>query len=291
MSTMTSADTNRVGLMFMLGAITVFSIQDGLTRYLAQYYPPIVIVMIRYWAFAVFVLALSAGRAGGLKRVARTTHPIVQMSRGLMLAFQIVLVTYCFNQFGLGATHALLAMAPLMIAAAGALFLGERLRLVQWMAIAAGFCGVLVLLSPKLDTGSFTGFALLPLVGAAGFATYSILTKWVSAGDPPETSFFYTGIGGAIGMTLTGPFFWQPMAAEHWGWMALLCVCGATGHFLLIKAYQNAQAASLQPLAYLQLAATSAIGVVIFGEAMTWTFLAGAAIIVAAGLVAVRAGR
>jgi len=291
MSALTPKEANRLGLAFMFGAITVFSIQDGITRHLAAHYPPIVIVMIRYWAFAAFVIALSAGREGGVTRAARAMHPLVQMGRGLLLAFQIVLVTFCFDRFGLGATHALLATAPLMIAAAGALLLGERVRVVQWIAIAAGFGGVLVLLSPKLGGGEFTVFALLPLLGAAGFATYSVLTKWVSADDRPETSFFYTGVGGAIGMTLTGPMFWEPIAYVHWGWMALLCVCGATGHFLLIKAYQNAQAASLQPLAYLQLAFVSTIGVLVFGEAMDVSFVLGAGIIVAAGIVAVRAGR
>lgn len=66
--------------------------------------------------------------------------------------------------------------------------------------------------------------------------------------------------------------------------MALLCVSGALGHFLLIRAYQRTQASQLQPFAYLQLVTASALGVIVFGEALSWTTLLGAAIVVLAGL-------
>lgn len=274
----------RIGIAFMIITMIVFSVQDGITRLLAAHYPPIMIVMVRYWAFALFVTALSSRQPGGLKTVARTSHPLLQMTRGVMLAFQICMVTFSFDRLGLGETHAIMAICPLLIAAGGAIFLGERITISQWLAIGAGFCGVVVLVAP--GDGVFDPVALIPLLCAVMFAAYGVLTRYVGRHDPPGTSFFYTGMGGAIGMTLVGPMFWTPMASEHWLWMAALCVTGATGHFLLIKAYEVAEAGSLQPFAYLQLALTSLIGVVIFGEVVDARFLIGAGVIVAAGLLA-----
>ena len=74
------------------------------------------------------------------------------------------------------------------------------------------------------------------------------------------------------------------MTAADWGWMALLCVTGATGHYLLIKTYEVAEASAVQPFAYLQLPFASALGLVVFGETLRPNVALGAALIVAAGL-------
>ncbi|MEO1719615.1 MAG: DMT family transporter [Pseudomonadota bacterium] len=272
------------GIAFMLATMIVFAVQDGISRYLAGSYPPIFIVMIRYWAFLAFVLAISSFQSGGVVGALRTRHPVLQMARGLLLALQICAVTFSFAQLGLGETHAILAINPLVVVAGGALLLSERVSVAQWLAVAVGFVGITILVGPTGDV--FDPLALIPLVCAFGFAGYQLLTKWVGRSDPPQTSFFYTGLGGAITMTIIGPFFWTEMLPEDWAFMAALCVTGACGHFLLIKAYEAADASVLQPYAYVQLMLTSLIGVVIFSEVLTPNLIVGAGIIVGAGLFA-----
>lgn len=272
------------GVGFMLGAITVFSLQDGVSKLLAENHAPVFVVMIRYWAFAAFVIALSAGRPGGVRRAGETRRPGVQILRGLLLAAQIVVMTGSFAWLGLAESHAVMAVYPLLIAALGALVLGERVEGAQWAAIGVGFLGVLILLQPGV--GVFDPLALLPLLGAAMFAVYSVLTRWVGRTDAPSVSFFYTGVAGAAGITLVGPFFMSAMTAEEWAWMALLCVLGASGHYLLIRAYEAAEAAALQPFAYLQLVLTSIIGALFFNEIVDAPLVLGAAIVVGSGLFA-----
>jgi drug/metabolite transporter (DMT)-like permease len=270
------------GIALMLAAMTVFASQDGISRLLAEDIPPLFIVMIRYWAFAAFVLALSSSRPGGVRAQAQTARLVPQIIRGLMLVAQIVLITYSFVALGLAETHALMAVYPLLIAAMSALFLGERVDKLQWAAIGAGFLGVLILLQPT--GGVFDVRALVPLFCAVLFAAYGVLTRWVGQVDRPSVSFFYTGIAGAVGSSLIGPFFWSEMTSTQWAWMALLCVTGAGGHFLLIKAYEVSEAARLQPFAYWQLVLASLIGVFIFGEILDLPLLIGTGIVVAAGL-------
>ncbi|MEL6690598.1 MAG: EamA family transporter, partial [Pseudomonadota bacterium] len=76
----------------------------------------------------------------------------------------------------------------------------------------------------------------------------------------------------------------ENMTAPDWGWMALLCMTGALGHYLLIRCYEVAEASAVQPFAYLQLVFGAAIGVSVFGEIIRWNVAAGAALVVAAGL-------
>jgi drug/metabolite transporter (DMT)-like permease len=87
-------------------------------------------------------------------------------------------------------------------------------------------------------------------------------------------------------MTAVGLWAWEPMTARDWGWMACLCLTGATGHWLLIKCYEVAEASAVQPFAYLQFVFVAIIGLTVFNEVLRTNVALGAALIVAAGLFA-----
>ena len=103
----------------------VFAVQDGVSRYLAENYKVLTIVMIRYWFFALFVLALSQHR-GGVSAIAKTSQPVLQIGRGILLAVQICVMVWAFTLVGLVEFQAVFASDPLNITALSALFLGER---------------------------------------------------------------------------------------------------------------------------------------------------------------------
>ncbi|HBR41634.1 MAG TPA: EamA family transporter, partial [Sulfitobacter pontiacus] len=83
-----AAQSNNIPLGITLMVITtfVFAVQDGLSRHLASEYNVMMVVMIRYWFFAAFVIALAKRHAGGLRAAARTSQPVLQIFRGLLLA-------------------------------------------------------------------------------------------------------------------------------------------------------------------------------------------------------------
>lgn len=277
-----SESNPRLGILLMIATTFVFATQDGISRYLAGTYNVPTIVMIRYWFFAVFVVALAAARGGGIARVARTSQPFLHIVRGVLLVGEIWVTVLAFTLLGLIETHAIFASYPLIIAALSGPVLGERVGWRRWSAIAAGFVGVLVILRPGIRV--FSPEALIPLVAAAGFAAYGLLTRLAARRDRAETSFFWTGVSGAAAITVIGPFLWQPPQGSDWWWMASLCLSSASGHYLLIKAYEVAEASSVQPFAYLQLVFAAGYGIAVFGETLAaWTIL-GAAITVFAGV-------
>ena len=116
------------------------------------------------------------------------------------------------------------------------------------------------------------------------FAVYGLLTRYVAKEDSTATSFFWTGIVGAVAMTFAGVWFWEPMVQGDWIYMAILCLTGVSGHWLLIRVYEVAEASAVQPFAYFQLVFAAFIGISIFGETVRMNVVAGAALIVAAGL-------
>lgn len=276
-------DNPRLGIALMVLTSFIFAVQDGISRHLAADYNVMTVVMLRYWFFAAFVVALSASRPGGIARVARTRQPALQVFRGVLLAVEICLTVLAFVLLGLIETHAIFAVYPLLVAALSGPVLGEHIGWRRWSAIGAGLVGVLVILRPGIRV--FSPEALVPLVAALMFALYALLTRRAARRDRAETSFFYTGIAGAVAITLVAPFWWTPMqGAADWGWMAALCVTGATGHFLLIKVYEVAEAGTVQPFSYFQLVFVSILGVTLFHESPdAWT-LGGTGVILAAGV-------
>jgi drug/metabolite transporter (DMT)-like permease len=278
-------DNPRLGIALMITATFVFAAQDGVSRYLAGKYDVMTVVMIRYWFFAAFVVALSAARGGGIARVARTRQPGLQIFRGVLLAAEVVVTVIAFVMLGLIETHAIFAVYPLLVAALAGPVLGEYVGWRRRLAILVGLIGVLIILRPGFRV--FSPEALVPLLAAFGFALYALLTRKASRLDTSETSFFYTGVAGAVAITLVGPFFWTPIVgAADWSWMAVLCVMGASGHFLLIKAYEVAEAGTVQPFAYFQLVFIAVFGILLFDERPDLWTIVGAGLILAAGIYA-----
>lgn len=274
----------RLGILLMIITTIVFASQDGLSKYLATEYNVYMVVMIRYWFFAAFVISMSSRRTGGIKRVAKTKSPILQIFRSLILVAEMCITILAFTLLGLAETHAIFASYPLIIAMLSGPILGEYVGWRRWLAICVGFIGILIILNP--GNGIFSPYALVPLAGAILFAIYGLLTRYVGQYDDSSTSFYWTGVVGSIAMTVIGLNFWDPVSRSDWSVMLLLSASGVVGHYLLIKCYEVAEASAIQPFAYLQLIWASMIGIIIFGEQITTNVLIGACIIVGAGLFA-----
>lgn len=278
---MTEQNT-RLGILLMVITTFIFAMQDGLSRVLAAEYNVYMIVMIRYWFFAAFVIAIARRQSGSVRAAARTQQPVLQILRGAILAIEICVMVYGFVKLGLVEAHAIFASYPLIIAALSGPILGETVGWRRWVAISIGFIGVLIILAP--GSGVFSPFALVAVASAILFATYGLLTRYVARLDTATTSFFWTGVAGAVVMTAIGIWYWEPMSSFHWGLMIALCITGATGHYTLIKCYEVSEASAVQPFAYLQLVFASSLGVVVFGETVRANVVIGACIVIGAGL-------
>ncbi|MCO4842509.1 MAG: DMT family transporter [Yoonia sp.] len=272
----------RLGMWLMCATAFIFAVQDGISRHLAGEYNVLMIVMIRYWFFAAFVITIAARKEGSIRAAAATKQPVLQGLRGLLLAGEICVMVAGFVVLGLVESHAIFACYPLLVAAFSGPILGEKVGWRRWAAIGIGFIGVLVILRPGFAV--FSPYAVIPLTSAVLFAIYGLLTRFAARKDSAATSFFWTGVMGAIAMTCVGVWFWEPMTQPDWIWMGALCITGASGHFLLIKTYEVAEASSVQPFAYLQLVFATMIGIAVFGETLALNVGIGAVIVVGAGL-------
>jgi drug/metabolite transporter (DMT)-like permease len=284
-----NGQNTRLGVALMIAAVFVFTLQDALSKHLAAAYNPLMVVMIRYWVFAAFVLALALRRPGGFRAGIATRHAGLHMLRAALLIAEICVIVTSYTLIGLIDTHAVFAVCPLIIVALSGPVLGEKVGLARWLAIAAGLAGVLVILQP--GTGVFSAAALLPLASATMFALYSLLTRRATQAEDAFLSLFWSGIFGAGLITGIGLFWWEPMTGADWLWMGLYGGLAVFANWLLIRCYEVAEASAVQPFAYFQIVFVSIAGLVVFGETLAPHVVLGVAIVVGAGLVTLLYGR
>ena len=271
-----------LGIGLMVVTTFMFSTMDGVSRYLAENNNVFTIVTMRYW-FVAIIMAISCLLVkDSFKKLLYTKQPFTQFSRGLILSLNNCLVVYTFTLLGLVETHAIIACYPLIVAGLSVPFLGEKFGWRRWTAIFVGFLGVIIILRPTTNVISVG--AIYALIGAIMFAVYLILTRYVSRLDTAITSFFWTGIGGSVTMTIISFFIWEDILREDLLWLLIMCLLSASSHFMMVKTLQVAEASVIQPFSYLQLVFGSIIGVTIFSESIDLMIVFGAIIVIGAGL-------
>lgn len=271
-----------LGIVLILLANLGFAGMDAVSKTLTMEYSVAQILWVRFAFFAGFATILAWRRGGGIVGQFRTTRPVFQTARALLLVAEIGCFILAFRYMQLAETHSIGAIFPLVITALSAIWLGERVGVRRWTAVAIGFTGMLVILRPGLSV--FDPVALLPLAGATMFAVYQVMTKVIARTDSMETTLLYTGWVGFAAMTFFGPFDWEWPDARGWGLLMLAGLLGSIGHATVIKALEIAPASVLQPFNYTLLVWATAIGFVVFGDLPDLWTVAGAGIIVASGL-------
>ncbi len=278
-----------LGVLLIAGATLAFAAMDNSIRLLGRRLPVISIFWARYAFQAVAMglwLAWRRGRAGFT-----TGSPRFQALRGLLLTATSALSFYGLQHVPAPEFTAVSMLAPLLVTAGAAAWLGEPVRPAQRALVAVGFLGALLVVRP--GSGLFGWAALYPAAFAGVFAAFQLLTRRLAGQEPPATTHFFTGAFGAL---LLAPFLLASggevlaavSAAPAWAlWLALLLgLLGTGGHLLLILAFGVAPAATLMPFSYLQIGFATLIGAALFGTWPDGWSLTGMAVIATSGVVA-----
>ena len=271
-----------LGISLMVVTTFMFSTMDGVSKYLAETNNVFTLVTFRYWFIALIMIISCIFIKNSFVTIIKTRQPYVQFSRGLILSLNNCLVVYTFTLLGLVETHAIIACYPLIVAGLSVPFLGEKFGWRRWTAILIGFIGVLIILRPTSSV--ISEGSIFAIIGAIMFAIYLILTRYVSRLDNAVTSFFWTGIGGTVTMTVISFFIWEPIPQKDFLWLLTMCILSSSSHFLMVKTLQVAEASVIQPFSYLQLVFGSIIGVMIFSESIDLMIIVGVTIVIGSGL-------
>jgi drug/metabolite transporter (DMT)-like permease len=178
---------------------------------------------------------------------------------------------------------------PFILTILAMIFFRERVNLHQWGAIALGFIGILIAIRPT-PTGWHWAYIVGLLAGVA-YALFLLLTRAVDSKTPPIASVYQTGLVGCVASTLIVLPSWTQPATVEWIYLVAIGLIAACAHFLIIRAFEVADASTLAPFTYSEVIMATILGFLVFGDSPDlWTYVGLAIIIVSAiGLLLVKA--
>ena len=178
---------------------------------------------------------------------------------------------------------------PLIVVVLAALVLKETVRAYRWTAVAVGFVGVLIMLSPHLGTrATFEGAsafgASIALVGACFSAGATIQVRRLTATEKTGAIVLYfTLLTSLLGLA-TVVLGWRLPPFEDFLILVLIGVLGGIGQILLTSCYRHADTSIIAPFEYTTMIWALLFGWFVFGDLPSRAVLAGGAIVAAAGI-------
>jgi drug/metabolite transporter (DMT)-like permease len=276
-----SARNRLIGIGLVSLTYLLFSLLDGSAKWLVGTVPVIVVVWLRFVTHVVFAgMVLFPVRGIAL---VKTRHLRWHLLRALMFVVMTGVNFWALQYLQLTVTASIFFSVPILIALASAPLLGERLDAGRWLAILAGFAGVLVIVRP--GSAEFHPAMLASVVNAMLYAAFMLMTRRLAAYESPETIQFLPAVGAAIGLAPFALAAWQsPDGWLEWTVACLLGVLGGCGHYLLALAHRYAPASVIAPFLYQQVIYMALLGYLVFGDVPSPAVWLGAASVIASGL-------
>lgn len=286
------------GILLKLASVAVFMAMASLIKAASDIVPPGQAVFFRS-AFAVPVILIWLAVTRGLREGLATRNPLGHFWRGLM---GTAAMGFGFAGLGLLPLPEVTAIgyaAPLLTVIFAAMFLGETVRAFRIFAVALGLAGVLIVLSPRLTalrTGAIGAEealgAIVVLVGALFAALAQVFVRKLVTEERTSAIVFYFSVNSALLSLVTLPFGWAWPDKASLAMLIVAGLLGGIGQVLLTASYRHADASVVAPFEYASMLMALGVGYFVFGEAPTFTVLAGAALVVVAGILIIwREGR
>lgn len=270
-----------IGLMCLTWAF--FACLDSAGKYLIviKGLPAAQVVWVRF--LGQFLAIVSVLGLMVIPRLLVTQKLPMQLFRSLLLLGSTAFNFLALRHLRLDQTTTIGFLVPLTVALLAGPVLGEWVGWRRLLAILVGFCGILIAMRPGV--GTFQPAFLLAFGTVACSSTFSLVTRYLAAYDPPEVTLFYSLLAGTF---LVAPFAladWVWPAAA-WDWVLLLSMgfFGALGHYVFIVAHRYAPASTIAPFAYIALLTHSTMGYLVFDQLPDRYTLVGAAVVIASGL-------
>ncbi len=232
-------------------ALACFAVLDTTTKHVTLVVPIVMAVWARYFFQALLITSVVLSLKG--LTVLQTKNPRQQLTRGVLLAVVTGLAFSSLKFLPVGEFTAINMTSPLLVTLLAARTLGEHVSMQRVWLVCGGFVGTLIIVRP--GTEMFGWSLLIPVALVLVNATFQLLTsKMARTEDAMTTQFYTTWVGTAL-TSIPLFWFWVPVTETRVLLeLVLMGAAGATGHFLLILAFERSPAGALMPYMYAQIA-------------------------------------
>jgi drug/metabolite transporter (DMT)-like permease len=271
----------RRGIFFMLAAMAAFILNDTCAKLASENLPIGQIIFIR-GLIATPLIFLLAWQRGALARPAVLLHRSVFWRTIGEMAGTVLYLSALFHM-PIANAVAIMQALPLLTTAAAALFLGERVGVRRWSAIAIGFAGVMLIVRPGFE--DFSAWSLAALAAACAMALRDLSSRVLPVEVP---TLAVTAIAMICVMMLGGALSlaadWQPLASTDLAYLAAAAVFLTAAFVFIIAAMRADEVSVVSPFFYSGLVWAIIVQVIVFGAWPDGLTLAGCAVLVATGI-------
>ena len=271
-----SARMTGIGLMLL--SISLFSLGDAIGKFMVATYSVGQLLWLRAAAALIVLLPMIWRRRGAFLNLER---PWLQLLRVILSTLEVAAFFIATVYLPLADVTTYYLACPIFVTAISALVLRERVGWRRWSAVLIGFCGVLIALRPSSQTVSWP--AMIALGGSIAFALLMLITRSLRA--TPDIVLATSQFVGTFALgALMSPFGW---VTPHLGSLALFATAGCISVSALLcvnRSLKLAPASIVAPYQYSMLVWAIMFGYLVFGDMPSIATLAGAAIIIGAGL-------
>jgi len=283
------------GLLLALAGFILLSLGDAVVKSMSADWAPTAIATLRHTLGAVGLSAMLLAREGSAAFA--MPRPGLQLMRGTAVGVATIAFFAALLLMPLAEATTIVFASPIITALLAPIFLGERATWASWIAAAMAFVGVAIVLRPNL--GELGAAALLPLLAAiamsvlfmgnravAGVASALAMQAFVALCALPVmlAATVLGHLSGVEALTVGVPSMAVVVKC------AVVACTASSGHWLIYLGTTRAGASSVAPMTYVQLIVAVGLGWLWFGDRPDAVAMAGAAVIVCAGLILWRAG-
>ncbi|MCH8106472.1 MAG: DMT family transporter [Proteobacteria bacterium] len=288
------------GILLLVSALFLFSIQDVAIKYFSDQYSVLLIVFIR--GVIATSLMLLAVRMIKTPISLISQRPFLAIARGLLGFTSYTTYYLAVASLPLAQVVAIVFTAPLFVTAMSALLLGEKVGLRRWSAVFTGFIGVLIIVGPS---GEFTSLpVLLAFAAAITYGSHTIITRYLSWHDNPlsiafNTTIVFTLAAGLLSLLLASGIIvvtsqhpslvflareWSLPEPYDLGLMIFLGFNGALAFYWLSKAYCVAPASVIAPFEYTYIVWAIIFGYLFWSEIPSSSTLTGVLVLISSSI-------
>ena len=296
---MKSTSDNVKGIGFIVLAMIIFSLQNIAVKSISGDYPVLEIVIFRSVValpFAYLFFRLEGGRG-----LPTSQQPTLEYVRGFVLFVSYTTYFMGLAALPLASASAIRFSAPLMITVMSVLWLRERVKLYQWLAVIVGFIGVLFIVRP--GTATFNIGSIFILSTALTYSINVMITRRLRTTESSATMAYYSTVVYLIAGFVLAPLVtligevpdahpsiafllhsWQTPTLFDLFIMSGLGLVWASGMYCMARGYSLALASAAAPFEYVGLPINATWGFLIWREVPILTTWIGAALTIGSGL-------
>ncbi|MDJ0931217.1 DMT family transporter [Breoghania sp.] len=277
----------------VLSTIT-FTLMSAIIKLIIDEIPTGEVVFARNFLGMIPVFVMMAAQ-GQLPVAIKTRRPLGHFLRAIIGVTAMSLNFAALAFIPLPDATAIGYAAPLLTVVMAVFILKEIVGVYRWSAVGVGFVGVVIILAPNLgssqldqETAIGASLALTATLFMAGAAI--IVRKLITSERSATIVLWFSASSSVLALT-TIPLeaiwpsqTWVMPEGWQWGMIVATGLLGGLGQILMTTSYRFADASTIAPFDYTTIIWATALGWVMFDEVPGPTVIAGAAVVIAAGL-------